>query len=227
MPAELALNRLAQESGNLWSADFQGICSFNFSPWNISVRFKHVTGGRNEPMPCAQELKIETLGRVAQNSLSRLIPAVEISGPFDSSSRPENAVCSTVARQESGNLMAGMEFQAFPNSTYHEASRIPSVYPSKPHPEIVGVSKPPSSNLYSMIDPNLIYATQSGAGVKNSKHLEGWVGEQFKPAHSSLRLSGVLDSFRPEKCRPNSVQPWHRNPAIYGQRISKEFTHSI
>ncbi|GIX87892.1 hypothetical protein CEXT_609861 [Caerostris extrusa] len=49
-------------------------------------------------------------------------------------------------------------FKAFPNSTYHKASRIPSVYPSTPHPEIVGVAKPPSSNLYSMSDPNLIYA---------------------------------------------------------------------
>ncbi|GIY92169.1 hypothetical protein CEXT_162221 [Caerostris extrusa] len=90
------------------------------------------------------------------------------------------------------------------------------------------VAKPPSTNLYSTSDINLIHTLPSPAlELKFETFGDGWVGKQFTPAHPLLRFSGLLDSFRPENAGRTPFNRRHRNPAIYGQRISKEFAHSI
>ncbi|GIX87896.1 hypothetical protein CEXT_609881 [Caerostris extrusa] len=92
--------------------------------------------------------------------------------------------------------------------TYHKASRIPSVYPSTPHPEIVGVAKPPSTNLYSTSDINLIYPPpQSGAGVK-IRNIRGWMGRKTVYAGSFLvKIEWPVRFISSGECRPNSVRP--------------------
>ncbi|GIX96817.1 hypothetical protein CEXT_812271 [Caerostris extrusa] len=50
MPAELCSQPFGTGIRQFMVSGFPRNLLIQFNPWNISVRFKHVTGGRNEPI---------------------------------------------------------------------------------------------------------------------------------------------------------------------------------